>query len=290
MTRPIALLLLLLPLTIGLAADEPVAVFTEHPRLLLRPARLRLLRRERERASVRWQQLDAFVAGGATLPEPGFAAALYYQISGDRAAGRRAIAWALGSENDLRQLALVFDWCQNLLSESESRDLMARMRRRLDETAADESVPAMRSRVFAAVALFDHLPEIPNHELDRVVHTWWGQKMAPALSAGRSIVAREDAYALWELLHAIRDSTNIDLRESCARFFKQFPIEHLMSHYPATYPGEMNDFHIGASRRPGEPDLQEATLSRAAELAMVAYDNNAEETQYVQGWLMHDNF
>ena len=35
------------------AADEPVTVFTQHPRLFLRPARLRLLRRERERASIR---------------------------------------------------------------------------------------------------------------------------------------------------------------------------------------------------------------------------------------------
>jgi hypothetical protein len=31
-------------------------------------------------------------------------------------------------------------------------------------------------------------------------------------------------------------------------------------------------------------------LSRAAELAMVAFDANAEETQYLQGWLMHDHF
>jgi hypothetical protein len=288
--RPIAVLLLLMPGAVSLAAEDPVAVFTDHPRLLLRPARLRLLRRERERASVRWQQLDSFVAGGASLPEPGFAEALYYQVSGDRAAGRRAVAWALGPGEDLRQLALVFDWCQDLLSASERRDLIDRLRGRLEEMAADESVAGMRSRVFAAVALFDDLPDIPSRELDRVVHTWWGQKMAPAFLAGRSVVAREEAYPLWELLHAIRDNTNVDLREACARFFKQYPIEHVMSHYPATYPGEMNDFHIGASLRPGDPDLRQATLSRAAELAMVAYDNNAEETQYVQGWLMHDNF
>jgi hypothetical protein len=31
-------------------------------------------------------------------------------------------------------------------------------------------------------------------------------------------------------------------------------------------------------------------LSRAAELAMVAFDANAEESQYLQGWLMHDHF
>src|SRR6516162_5100239 len=37
-------------------ADDPVTVSTDHPRLFLRPQRLRLLRRERERSSMRWQQ------------------------------------------------------------------------------------------------------------------------------------------------------------------------------------------------------------------------------------------
>jgi hypothetical protein len=108
-------------------------------------------------------------------------------------------------------------------------------------------------------------------------------------------LARDDAYPLWEILHAIRDNTNLDLRESSPRFFKQFPIEHLMSHYPATYPGEDNDFRIGATPgapagAPSSPDLRAATFSRAAELAMVAFDANAEESQYLQGWLMHDHF
>jgi hypothetical protein len=271
-------------------ADDPVAVFTEHPRLFLRPARLRLLQRERDRNSIRWQQFDGFVAGDAPLPESAFAQALYYQISGNAASGRRAIAWALGSGTDLRQLALVFDWSQKLLTETERRDLTARIERRMNETAADESISAVRSRVLAAVALFDHVPQAPNRELERVVRNWWGQKMAPALVSGRSVIPREDAFAFWELLHALRDSTNIDLRESCARCFKEFPIEHLLSHYPPTYQGEENDFRIPASLKIGPPDLALAAFSRVAELAMVAYDTNAEESQYLQGWLMHDNF
>lgn len=278
------------PVTVPAGADEPIAVFTDHPRLFLRPQRLRLLTRERERASVRWQQFDGFLAGEAPLPEPGFAQALYYQVSGNTAAGERAIAWALGPGTDLRQLALVFDWCQKLLSEPQQRALVARLRERIAATASDDSIPAVRSRVLAAVALFDHLPDIPNRELERVVRNWWGAKMAPALAAGHSAVPREDAYALWELLHAIRDGANIDLRESSPRFFKAFPIEHLMSYYPAAFRGEDNDFRVGVSEKSGEPDLAQATLSRAADLAMVAYDTNADESQYLQGWLMHDNF
>ena len=278
------------PVTVPAGAYEPVAVSADHPRLFLRPQRLRLLARERERASVRWQQFDGFLAGEAPMPEPGFAQALYYQVSGNAVAGQRAIAWALGPQTDLRQLALVFDWCQKLLSEPQRRALASRLRERMEATAGDDSIPAVRSRVLAAVALFDHVPDIPNRELERVVRNWWGAKMAPALAAGSSVVPREDAYPLWELLHAIRDAANIDLRESSPRFFKAFPIEHLMSYYPPAFRGEDNDFRVGVSEKAGEPDLQQATLSRAADLAMVAYDTNAEESQYLQGWLMHDNF
>src|ERR1035438_3588627 len=114
---------------------DPVVVSTEHPRLLLRPARLRLLRRERERTSMRWQQFFTLMARHAPMPEPGLAQALYYQVAEDADAGRAAIAWALGADADLRQQALVFDWCQDLLSETQKRDLTTRMVKGMTQTA-----------------------------------------------------------------------------------------------------------------------------------------------------------
>src|SRR6478609_10258855 len=69
----------------GQSNDDPVAVFTEHPRLFLRPQRLRLLKRERERKSARWDQFETLVAGGAPMPERGFAWGLYSMISGNDA-------------------------------------------------------------------------------------------------------------------------------------------------------------------------------------------------------------
>jgi len=271
-------------------ADEPVTVSSEHPRLFLRPARLRLLKRERDRTSARWQQLEALVMGGAPMPERGFADALYYAVTGDAAAGRRAVAWALGRDNDLRQQALVFDWCQELLSDAQRRELTSRLEKGIAETAGADTVAAVRSRVLAAVALFDHVPRTPQRELERVVHTWWEAKMAPALKSGRSVLKREDAYPLLELLHALRDNANLDLRESCPLYFKDYPIEHLMTYYPPPYPAPDGDYYIGMTRKIGEPDLREAALSRAAELAMVAYDANAPSSQILQGWLMHDKF
>ena len=272
------------------AGDDPIVVSTEHPRLLLRPARLRLLRRERERKSPRWQQLQLFVAGQAAMPEPGFVEALYYQIAGDSAAGKAAIAWALGAGNDLRQEALVYDWCQDLMSDTQKRGLESRLKAGISATASNDAVAAVDARAMAAVALFDHVEQIPRQELERVVRGWWKSKMVPALTSGRSVVAREDAYALYELMHVLRDNTTIDLRDTAGAFFHQFPTEHLVSYYPAPMEAPENDYYIGAMRHTGEPDLRAAALSRAAEMAMVAYDPNAADTQLLQGWLMHDKY
>ena len=40
----------------------------------------------------------------------------------------------------------------------------------------------------------------------------------------------------------------------------------------------------------GTPIATKAALSRASELAMVAYDSNSSETQLLQGFLMNDRF
>jgi hypothetical protein len=230
------------------------------------------------------------MAGGAAMPEPGFAEALYYQVAGDKAAGRKAIAWALGPDADLRQMALVYDWCQDLFSDAERRNFAERLSRRMTDSGADAGVAAARSRALAAVALFDEFPDTPPRELDRVVHQWWDGRIVPALRDGRHIISRDDAYPLYELMHAIEDNAKIDLRDSDPPFFKDYPVEHLLSYYPAPYQAPENDYYIGAERNAGEPDLRLATLSRAAELAMVAYDANAPETQVLQGWLMHDKY
>ena len=237
-------------LSAQVSSDEPVTVSTEHPRLLLRSQRLRLLKRERERTSMRWQQFEALVAGKAPMPERAFAYALYYQISGSAEFGKQAVQAALAPGGDLRQMALVFDWCQEILTEAQRRDLTARLEKSITDAPANDSVSTARNRAFAAIALFDHVPKHPQIELERIARRWWEARTVPALKAGRSVIAREDAYALWELLHVMRDNTLLELRESFPRFFKDFPIEHLISYYPAAFPGPENDYYIGAMKRP----------------------------------------
>ena len=270
--------------------EESLRVYAEHPRLFLGQHRLQLLRKERQRHSLRWQQFELLMAGHAPMPEPGFADALYYRIAGDQASGHAAVTWALGPGTDLRELALVFDWCQDLLSPAQSRSLAAKLAKGIERSERDRSIPAARSRVLAAIALADHLPEASQSELDRAIHNWWRGEMAPALEAGRNVVSRDDLYPLYEILHAVHDNFNIDLRESAVKFFKALPIYDLASYYPATYPAPENEYRIPATRGAGEPDVRRAAMARAAELAMVPYDPNAPETQLLQGWLMHDNF
>src|SRR5262249_53616814 len=154
---------------------------------------------------------------------------LEYDIAGDKAAGRQAVAWVLGPASDLRQQAIVFDWCQDLLSESQKKELAGRMLRGISATAEDDSLAAVRSRVLAAVALFDEVPDVPQQELNRIVYTWWRNRFVPELKAGRTALRPDEAYPLYELLHALRDSTNIDLREAWPAHFEQYPIEHVLS-------------------------------------------------------------
>ena len=68
-------LLLTLPLLVQASQDDSFKPYTDSPRLLLRPSRLRLLTRERERQSIRFQQFDSYIANGAALPEAGYDAA-----------------------------------------------------------------------------------------------------------------------------------------------------------------------------------------------------------------------
>jgi hypothetical protein len=222
------------------------------------------------------------------MPELGFSSALYYQVSGDQATGRRAVEWGK-SATDLRQLALVFDWCQDLMSPAERKQAAGRLSRTISESAPVKNVASVRSRLLAAMALNDEDSRLASR-IANEAYSWWRQEIAPALRQGRAVIPRQASYELMELLHVLRDNTMAELRETAPKFFQLLPSIHLVSYYPATYPAPENDYRIPAQRGGGEPSLRRAALARASELAMVAYDTNAPEHQMLQGWLMHDNY
>jgi hypothetical protein len=272
------------------ATSEPIGVIASHPRLFLRPARLRLLQRERVRESPRWQLFDHLVGGQTQMPEPGLAYALHYRIAGDEASGKRAIAWALGPGDDLRQLALVYDWCHEALTGEQRKSLAAKVLGRMNAARSDTSLPSIRSRVLAAIALYDDAPDAPQRELDWIARIWWQENIAGAIRGGSAASLREGGLELMEVLHAFRDAGNIDLRDSAPSYFRSLPVERLMSYYPAVFTGPENDFRVPAPSGPADTDWRRAALWRASDLALTAFDTSSTPAQTLQGWLMHDRF
>jgi len=270
-------------------AEEDYRVYNDHPRLLLSAQRLRLLKRERDRDSMRWRQFSLLVRAAAELPEPGFALSLYSQVTGDESLARRAVDWALGPGTDLRQLALVYDWCQPTLGAARSKALAAKIHRLIDQHPAD-SIAARRDRVFAWIATADGNEHSEEKPLRETVQDWWRKKLAPGLADGGTVPSPEDLYALLELLHAVRDNLKIELREDAPQYFRELPKFQILGNYPAPLAAPENEYRIPVYTGAGQPDVDHAALARAAGLSMVAYDNNALENQFLQGWLIQDRF
>src|SRR5579862_113891 len=271
------------------AVDEEYRVYSEHPRIFLTSQRLRLLKRERDRDSMRWHQFALLVRAAAQMPEPGFALGLYFAVTGDTAFGQRAVDWALGPATDLRQLALVYDWCQPAMNAAQSKALAAKLRHVLDQPPA-AGITGRRDRVLAAIALADDQQHSEESLLRDTIQPWWRMELAPKLASGVTVIAHDELYALLELMHAIRDNTKVDLREDAAEYFKELPKFQILGNYPAPLAAPENEYRIPVYKGSVEPDVDRAALARAAGLSMVAFDNNAFENQYLQGWLIQDRF
>lgn len=269
--------------------ENEFRIYAEHPRLILTTQRLRLLKRERERESLRWRHFDLLVKGSASLPETGFALALYYAVAGDATIGKRAVEWALGSANDLRQLALVYDWCQPILSPQQAAALATKIRQLIQKQSGD-SIGAHRDRILALIATADDRAHSEEGPLGDAVRKWWRGGFAPALAGGGNLPSLPDVYALLEILHAVRDNLKIDLRDDALDYFAHLPTYLIAANYPAPYRAPENEFRIPVYPGNAPPDLNRAALARAAGLSMVAYDTNGLENQFLQGWLIQDRF
>lgn len=292
--------------------EEDYHVYTDSPRLLLTKQRLRLLQRERDRQSVRWQQFDSLISGGVPMPEPGIARALYYQVTKDPAAGKQAVEWALSSDTrsdsqkDLRQLAIVYDWCGPVMTKTQADKLAEKIERGLGITGINAAGPTgsmpfppsglsidmaqLDAVALATIAIADRLADHGNTILGSLIQNSWRGLVAKRIAKGQPAAPREQYYAMFEMMHAIRDNLKIELRESAPAYFRTLPIDDLAAHYPPPLPTPENEYRVPVYVREGDPDVTDATMARAAELAMVAYDDNALESQYVQGWLMQDRF
>ena len=283
-------------------APDGFKAYTDAPRLFLRPARLKLLRRERERRSLRWEQFETLWNAGSEFPEFGWTAALRYQIAQDSAAGQQAIAWATGriasptaiSDGVLRQLALIADWCGPLMSAADKATILGRLERfaATPIPAAGTTLPDARTRTLAAIAISEARPAASEKALREIYEGYWVKTFIQGLRSGTLHVPNADANPLLELMHAFRDNLDFDLRETFPKWFSDYALIHILAHYPEPFPAPENEYRIPADALIDKrgPDVTKATLSRAAELAMVAFDSNAPETQLLQGFAMNDRF
>ena len=267
----------------GQNSDADYKVYTEHPRLLLKAQRLRLLKRERERTSPRWVQFETLMRGKAQMPEPAFALSLFYQVTGEEQFGKQAIQSALQPSAPVREVALAYDWCAELLSPSDKAALEKRLRQSL-ASASPRDFAVARDRAFAAIALGE------GAALRQLVVNWWRGGVAPALTRGDRQITHPELYHFMELLHAVRDNLQIDLRDDILPVFKDLAVERVLGYYPAVWPAAENEYRIPWFSGKADPDLRVSALNRVGEMALVAYENNAQESQFLQGWLMHDRF
>lgn len=224
--------------------------------LLLTPQRLRRLRRDRERQTIRWQDFDARIQSAPDSPERGFELALYYAVTGDPASGRAAIQWGLAHACDRRQAALILDWCGPLLTSDQRHRLVTAN----CQPAAHSEWQTLRDRVYLALATGQSDLGLPSGGLQTEL----------AKFAQGGFRDPQALYALCELVDALRIDRQNDIRRQLPDFFMRLPAEFLLSMKPTQL------------EQPG----WEATV---AALALVSIDPNLQDSQFLQGWAMEEH-
>jgi hypothetical protein len=225
------------------------------PKLLLNAQRLRRLKRDRERKTVRWANFENRVNTVADSPERGFELALYYAITGDEARGREAVKWALG-HNSTRQSLLVLDWCAPLLSEDQKKKLAVVPLSIVNQLGFQDT----RNIWFRAIASGADLGS-PDEAALRPRFDWL---------RGGGYRNAEELYALCELIYAARAASHTDLRETDAHFFSILPQLLLLSAKPRELSSPPWMMHIAA-------------------LALIAIDPNLPSSQFLQSWALEDS-
>lgn len=239
---------------------------------------------------MRWMQLQAVVNGGGKLPEPGLARALYARVTGEASWCAEAAHWAVASPPDLRQKALVLDWCGDLIPETEADSLASLVQREWEAARWDGSFGSARDRIFAAIALADRQPERSRAELQRLLGQWWESSGLPSLAASYASLSRRELLAVFEMLHAVRDNLKLDLRLSDPHLFQELPLTMLLGYYPMPLRTEHGLQFLPALKGAPAPSPDQALWARIAGLCLVAYDGTREQSQFLQGFLMQDPY
>ncbi len=300
MRSPVLALLFICLSNVGFAQPE-YRVYEDHPRLFLEPDRLKRLRKDVERRSARWERLRRLTEENVPLPEEPLVRALQFQAAGDEGAGRRAAAWAVSKAEDskgferladLRLGSLVFDWCYELFTEEERARVAGALGKAAGGAAGASGVDPgeVRSAALAAMAVAGDWAGSESALAD-LVERRWKTEILPALRRGRLTDRAEDLLAVIEFCHAVRNNLQLELWQEGIDVFKSLPFGLILRYYPEPLRTKGGVFRQPATLTTVETDAEvEATVSRIAELLLVAYENTWEEYQFLQGWLRHDEY
>ena len=281
----------------SLGAQADFRVYTDHPRLFLEPDRLQRLVRDVERETPRWLRLADLLAAEAPMPEAAVAQALAFRVANDEARGRRAVeqmllrakAGTLGDPGVLRQAALVFDWCYELLNDEELTTLAKAMgaQAELQSQLAGTELGRVRDGLLASVALAGDW-EGAEPAIGSFLENQWKQDLVPLLQAGELTDYGEDLIALLEISHAVRRNLERDLWRDVPLVFRSLPDVRILQYTDETAETEEGRVRLRVLPETDEPE-HEAMLGRIAEMMLVAYDSNARPFQFLQGWLRNDS-
>lgn len=280
-------------------AQAEFRVYEEHPRLFLDPPRLDRLRKDVGRQTLRWQALRQLADSGAAFPEAALVDALLYQAERDERAGSRAALWSVelagrGIETaaQLREAALVYDWCHQLYSSDE--------RERVATALADAVLVALpqaglepalvRAAILAAIAAAGDWAG-SEQALQTLLDMHWGREILPSLEQGALTDDGATLVAILEASLAVRRNLEIDLLRPATDALLALVRTRLLSYHPLDV-----ETAEGRARRPSRFSVDEgaashqAPLYRLADMLLVAYESNLREFQFVQGWIRDDNY
>lgn len=274
-------------------------VYEDHPRLFLERSRLQRLRKDVDRQSLRWRSLSDLIAAETAFAERPLVDALRFQVEGAETAGRAAVAWSqrlaergIGNAGDLRQAALVYDWCYDLFAASERaelRDAMAAAVSTLLPRAA-LGVGLIRAAILASIASAGDWDE-SEAALATLLGAHWKTEVAPSLRDGSIADDGQALIAALETGLVVRHNLESDPLQPGIDALRSLARCRLLSHYPLeieTDSGRLRwPSRFGANQQLAQ---EQAPLDRIAEMLLVAYESNLPEFQFLQGWIRDERY
>ena len=174
------------------------------PKLLLNSQRLRRLKRDRERQTSRWINLEHRLQTVPNSPERGFELALYAAITNDQSRAKEAVVWADAHPCEIRQVAVIMDWVSVPVPAATKKC----------QPNGKSELEQLRDLEFLAIASGTAPPPSPD--------------FIPAVTK-TGFEKPGSLYSAIEYLDAVRSSNRQDLREGAVTFFFNLPVLFLLS-------------------------------------------------------------